>query len=168
MATGIIEVFAKAGYDVAYVDPQRRPRSTPCTAARSPSRSRRRSQRGKLEEPARAEALARVTGTTSLDDLADVDLVVEAVVEDLAVKQALFANLDEICKPGAILATTTSSLPVVECAAATTRPEDVVGMHFFNPAQVMKLVEVVHTVSTAADVVATVQDRVRARSASTP
>ena len=73
--------------------------------------------------------------TTSLDDLADVDLVVEAVVEDLAVKQALFANLDDICSPGAVLATTTSSLPVVECAAATNRPADVVGLHFFNPAR---------------------------------
>ena len=96
-------------------------------------------------------------GTTRLEDLAQVDLVVEAVVEDLTVKRALFENLDEICRPGAILATTTSSLPVVECAAATKRPQDVIGMHFFNPAQVMKLVEVVHTVSTADDVVATVQ-----------
>ena len=124
-------------------------------------------QRGKATEDERDAALAQVTGTTRLDDLADVDLVVEAVVEDLAVKQALFENLDEICKPGAILATTTSSLPVVECAAATKRPQDVVGMHFFNPAQVMRLVEVVHTVSTADDVVATVQASVHRRSAST-
>ena len=89
-------------------------------------------------------------GTDPLDDLADVDLVVEAVVEELSVKQALFATLDEICKPGAVLATTTSSLPVIECAAATApAPADVVGLHFFNPAPVMKLVEVVHTVSTS-------------------
>ena len=115
-------------------------------------------QRGKLTEEARDEALGHITGTTSLDDLRDVDIVVEAVVEDLAVKRVLFENLDEICKPGAILATTTSSLPVVDCAAATTRPQDVMGMHFFNPAQIMKLVEVVHTVSTADDVIATVQD----------
>ena len=83
------------------------------------------------------------------------DLVVEAVVEELSVKQALFANLDEICKPGAVLATTTSSLPVIECAAATTRQSDVVGMHFFNPATVMSLVEVVSTVATAPEVAAT-------------
>ena len=70
-------------------------------------------------------------------------------MEELTVKRALFENLDEICRPGAILATTTSSLPVIECAAATRRPQDVVGMHFFNPAPVMTLVEVVHTVSTA-------------------
>jgi 3-hydroxybutyryl-CoA dehydrogenase len=80
---------------------------------------------------------------------------VEAIAEELDVKRAVFAALDEICKPGAILATTTSSLPVVECAAATSRPQDVVGMHFFNPAPVMKLVEVVSTITTAPDVAAT-------------
>jgi 3-hydroxybutyryl-CoA dehydrogenase len=102
-----------------------------------------------------AEALARVSGTSVLDDLADVDLVVEAVVEEIGVKTALFANLDEICKPGAVLATTTSSLPVVEMAAVTSRPADVVGMHFFNPAAIMRLVEIVAHVSTAPDVIAT-------------
>ncbi len=156
MATGIIEVFAKAGYDVVYVT-RSQPKVDAVTAAITKSLEKA-VQRGKLEEAARAEALTHLTGTTSLDALATVDLVVEAVVEDLAVKRALFENLDEICKPGAILATTTSSLPVVDCAAATTRPQDVIGMHFFNPAQVMKLVEVVHTVSTAPEVVATVQD----------
>ena len=156
MATGIIEVFAKAGYDVTYVT-RSQPKVDAVTAAITKSLEKA-VQRGKLEESARVEALTHLTGTTSLDDLATVDLVVEAVVEDLAVKRALFENLDEICKPGAILATTTSSLPVVDCAAATSRPQDVIGMHFFNPAQVMKLVEVVYTVSTAPDVVATVQD----------
>ena len=112
-------------------------------------------QRGKLTEADRDAALARITGSTRLDDLASVDLVIEAVVEELSVKQALFSNLDEICKPGAVLATTTSSLPVIECAAATSRQADVIGMHFFNPAAVMQLVEVVSTVSTAADVEAT-------------
>jgi 3-hydroxybutyryl-CoA dehydrogenase len=113
-------------------------------------------QRGKLEEAAKAEALGHLTGTTSLDDLASVDLVVEAIAEDLAVKTTLFENLDEICKPGAILATTTSSLPVISLATATSRPADVIGMHFFNPAPVMKLVEVVSTVTTADDVHETV------------
>jgi 3-hydroxybutyryl-CoA dehydrogenase len=112
-------------------------------------------QRGKLTEGDRDATLARITGTTSLDDLAGVQLVLEAVVEDLAVKQALFSNLDDICAPGTVLATTTSSLPVIECAAATSRPADVIGMHFFNPAAIMKLVEVVTTVATAADVEAT-------------
>jgi 3-hydroxybutyryl-CoA dehydrogenase len=77
------------------------------------------------------------------------------VVESLPVKEALFSNLGEIAKAGAVLATTTSSLPVIECAKASGRPADVVGMHFFNPAQVMKLVEVVSTISTAPDVAAT-------------
>jgi 3-hydroxybutyryl-CoA dehydrogenase len=156
MATGIIEVFAKAGYDVVYVT-RSQAKVDAVTAAITKSLEKA-VQRGKLSEEDRTAALGHLTGTTSLDDLATVDLVVEAVVEDLAVKRALFENLDEICKPGAILATTTSSLPVVDCAVATSRPEDVIGMHFFNPAQVMKLVEVVHTVSTAPDVVATVQD----------
>jgi 3-hydroxybutyryl-CoA dehydrogenase len=156
MATGIIEVFAKAGYDVVYVT-RSQAKVDVVTAAITKSLEKA-VQRGKLSEEDRTAALGHLTGTTSLDDLATVDLVVEAVVEDLAVKRALFENLDEICKPGAILATTTSSLPVVDCAVATSRPEDVIGMHFFNPAQVMKLVEVVHTVSTAPDVVATVQD----------
>jgi 3-hydroxybutyryl-CoA dehydrogenase len=111
--------------------------------------------RGKLSEDDRDAALARVSGTSALDDMADRDLVVEAVVEDLAVKTVLFEALDEICRSGAIIATTTSSLPVVELAAATKYPQDVVGLHFFNPAPVMKLVEVVSTVATADDVVAT-------------
>jgi 3-hydroxybutyryl-CoA dehydrogenase len=114
-------------------------------------------QRGKLTEEDRAATVARITGTTALDDLADCDLVIEAVVEDLGVKRALFSALDEVLKPGAILATTTSSLPVIECAAATSRPEDVVGVHFFNPATVMKLVEIVPTVRTSAATLATVR-----------
>lgn len=156
MATGIIEVFAQAGYDVVFVArADSKLEGVRAAVAKSLEKA---VQRGKLTEDARDEALSGITGTTSLDDLRDVDIVVEAVVEDLAVKRALFENLDEICKPGTILATTTSSLPVVECAAVTSRPQDVVGMHFFNPAQIMKLVEVVHTVSTTDDVVATVQD----------
>jgi len=156
MATGIVEVFAKAGYDVVFV--ARADSKVEAVRAALTKSLEKAVQRGKLTEEARDEALGHVTGTSRLDDLRDVDIVVEAVVEDLGVKRALFENLDEICKPGAILATTTSSLPVVECAAVTKRPQDVVGMHFFNPAQVMKLVEVVSTVSTAPEVVATVQD----------
>ncbi|CAM5702805.1 NAD(P)-binding domain-containing protein OS=Streptomyces tendae OX=1932 GN=GUR47_01180 PE=4 SV=1 [Streptomyces tendae] len=82
----------------------------------------------------------------------------EAVAEDLEVKRQLFGTLDKVCKPGVVLATTTSSLPVVACARATSRPQDVIGMHFFNPAPAMKLVEVVRTVLTADDVHATVHE----------
>jgi 3-hydroxybutyryl-CoA dehydrogenase len=99
--------------------------------------------------------MGRITPAVEFDELADVDLVIEAVAEELAVKQAVFAALDDVVKPGAILATTTSSLPVIECASVTSRPSDVVGLHFFNPAPVMKLVEVVSTIATAPDVVAT-------------
>ena len=153
MATGMIEVFAKAGYDTVFVA---RSEAKVATVQAALARSLDKGvARGKLTEEERDATLSRVSGTSRLDDLADVDLVVEAVVEDLAVKQALFAALDDIVKPGAVLATTTSSLPVIECAAATRRPNDVVGMHFFNPAPVMKLVEIVSTVSTAADVTAT-------------
>ena len=131
-----------------------RPRSTP-SARRSSARSTRPIQRGKLEESARDEVLGRLTGTTSLDDLAGVDIVVEAIAEDLKIKTTLFENLDEICKPGTILATTTSSLPIISLRRVTNRPQDVVGMHFFNPAPIMKLVEVVTTVATDEEVAET-------------
>jgi len=153
MATGIVEVFAKSGFDVVVIA-----RSTDRTAKVRSALERSMDKaviRGKLTEEERDSALARVTLSTDYDDLAQVDLVVEAVIEDLDVKAALFETLDEICKPGAVLATTTSSLPVVELASVTKRPADVVGLHFFNPAPVMKLVEVVSTVATADDVVAT-------------
>ncbi|MGH3767611.1 MAG: 3-hydroxyacyl-CoA dehydrogenase family protein [Pseudonocardiaceae bacterium] len=153
MASGIVEVLAKGGHDVIV-----RGRSTSRTDAAVAAITRsldKAVNRGKLSENARDTALGRISTTTSLDDFAAVDLVVEAVAEDLEVKRGIFATLDEVCKPGAILATTTSSLPVVECAAATSRPGDVVGMHFFNPAPIMKLVEVVTTIATTADVAAT-------------
>jgi 3-hydroxybutyryl-CoA dehydrogenase len=159
MATGIAEVLAKGGFDVTLVA---RSESSLSRAVGAIDKSLEKAvQRGKLEADARDVIRARITGSTRLEDLADVDLVVEAVVEELSVKTALFENLDEICRPGAILATTTSSLPVVDLAAVTTRPADVVGLHFFNPAQVMKLVEVVNTVSTSPTTVATALDVAR-------
>jgi 3-hydroxybutyryl-CoA dehydrogenase len=153
MATGIIEVVAKGGYDVRFV--ARGPEKVDAATLALAKSLEKQVQRGRLDEAGRDAVLARVSGTTSLDELADRDLIIEAVVESMSVKEALFANLGEIAKPGAVLATTTSSLPVIECAKASGRPADVVGMHFFNPAQVMKLVEVVSTISTAPDVAAT-------------
>src|SRR4051794_5873112 len=156
MATGIVEVFAKAGYDVAFVA---RATDKVDAVGKAITRSLDKAvQRGKLADADRDATLRRISGSTSLDDLSDVQLVVEAVVEDLAVKQTLFANLDDICAPGTVFATTTSSLAVIECAVATSRPAEVIGMHFFNPASIMRLVEVVSTVSTAPDVEATVLD----------
>ncbi|ACU70162.1 3-hydroxybutyryl-CoA dehydrogenase [Catenulispora acidiphila DSM 44928] len=154
MANGIAEVCVKAGYQTVLVA---RATAKVDAARAAISRSLEKAvQRGKLAAGDRDAALERLIGTIDLTDLSDCDLVIEAVVEDVEVKRALFSNFDELGKPGAILATTTSSLPVIECAMATQRPADVVGVHFFNPAPVMKLVEVVRTVKTADDVVATV------------
>jgi 3-hydroxybutyryl-CoA dehydrogenase len=154
MATGIVEVFAKAGYDTRYVARgEEKVARVRATLERSLDKA---VLRGKLEQQDRDAALERVLGSARMDDLADCDLVLEAVVEELSVKQALFATLDEILPPAAVLATTTSSLPVIELAAATGRPADVVGLHFFNPAQVMQLVEVVSTVNTSAQAQASV------------
>jgi 3-hydroxybutyryl-CoA dehydrogenase len=153
MATGIVEVIAKAGVDVVQV--ARSQASLEKATARLAASLGKAVARGKLTEQQRDDALAHVSGSVELSALAQADLVVEAVVEDLAVKTALFAELDRVCRPDAVLATTTSSLPVIECAMATARPQQVVGLHFFNPAPVMALVEVVHTVATAAPAVAT-------------
>ncbi|SDJ29892.1 3-hydroxybutyryl-CoA dehydrogenase [Frankineae bacterium MT45] len=156
MATGIIEVFAKAGYEVLFV--ARSEQKVAGVIASITKSLDKAVDRGKLTEEKRDAALALVRGTSSAEDLSGVELVVEAVVEDLAVKQELFTTLDRVCQPGTILATTTSSLPVIEVAAVTSRPADVIGMHFFNPAAIMRLVEVVTTVSTDSAVEATVLD----------
>lgn len=155
MASGIAEVFAKAGYDVVLA--ARGQEKADVAKARIAKSLERSVTKGRLTAGARDETLARITAAGSLDSFAEVDLAVEAVAEDLLVKQQLFATLDKVCRPGAVLATTTSSLPVVSIARATSRPEDVIGMHFFNPAPAMKLVEVVRTVLTADDVHATVR-----------
>lgn len=153
MATGIVEVLIKAGFDTTYVarsaDKVEKVRGA---ITKSLDKA---VGRGKLEQADADAALTRLRGTTELDDLAECDIVIEAIAEDLHIKQVLFSNLDEIVKPGAILATTTSSLPVIDLATQTERPERVVGIHFFNPAQVMKLVEVVHTIATDDETLAT-------------
>ncbi|MEU0794046.1 3-hydroxybutyryl-CoA dehydrogenase [Amycolatopsis sp. NPDC005961] len=153
MATGIAEVFAKRGLEV--VLRARSLEKAQASVARVKKSLDKAVVKGKLSEEDAALALGRITPVTDFEALADVDLVVEAVAEELSVKQAVFAALDEVARPGTVLATTTSSLPVIECAAATSRPSDVIGLHFFNPAPVMKLVEVVSTIATAPDVVAT-------------
>ncbi|KRF15377.1 3-hydroxyacyl-CoA dehydrogenase [Nocardioides sp. Soil797] len=155
MASGIVEVFAKAGYDVVFVG--RSTEKTDGVVAAITKSLDKAISRGKLDEAGKAEVLARLSGATSREDLADVDIVVEAIAEDLAIKTELFRDLDRICKQGAILSTTTSSLPITELAGVTSRPEAVIGMHFFNPAAVMKLVEVVTTELTAAEVDETVR-----------
>ncbi len=111
--------------------------------------------KGRIDAEAKARVLARLTGSISYDAFAGVDLVVEAVFEDMAVKKAVLAQLDRVCKPGAVLATNTSYLDIDEIAASVSRPQDVVGLHFFSPANIMKLLEIVVPAKVSADVVAT-------------
>ncbi|MEV4432472.1 3-hydroxybutyryl-CoA dehydrogenase [Streptomyces sp. NPDC049585] len=153
MAAGMAEVFAKAGYAVVLA--ARSPEKAETAKGRIAKSLDRSVARGRLTAEQREATLAAITPAGSLEALAAVDLAIEAVAEDLEVKRQLFAALDKVCRPGAVLATTTSSLPVIACARATSRPQDVIGMHFFNPAPAMKLVEVVRTVLTAPDVHAT-------------
>jgi 3-hydroxybutyryl-CoA dehydrogenase len=105
-------------------------------------------EKGTITAAASGEIRGRLTGTTVIDDLKDCDVIVEAIVEQLPAKRELFATLDKICPPGTIFASNTSSLTITEIAAATKRPQRFVGLHFFSPVPVMKLVEVVRTIST--------------------
>ncbi|WP_321818565.1 MULTISPECIES: 3-hydroxyacyl-CoA dehydrogenase NAD-binding domain-containing protein [unclassified Paraburkholderia] len=111
--------------------------------------------KGRMTPEAKAAILARFSGSTSYDALAQVDLVIEAVFEEMGVKQAVFAELDRVCKPGAVLATNTSYLDIDAIANSVKRPQDVIGLHFFSPANIMKLLEVVVPKQVSADVVAT-------------
>jgi 3-hydroxybutyryl-CoA dehydrogenase len=148
MGSGVAEVAAAAGYTV--VLRSRRADSADAMLAGLAKSLGKQVEKGKRTQEEADAISSRVSATTHLGDLVDADLVLESVVEDLAVKKALFAELDTVCKPGAILATNTSTLPVVEMAMATGRPDLVCGIHFFNPAPVMALVEVVRPV-TATD-----------------
>jgi 3-hydroxybutyryl-CoA dehydrogenase len=141
MGSGIAEVAAKSGVEV--VLRSRQQASADAMVAGLERSLAKQVDRGKLDEGDAKEVAARVSSTDDLHDLHDCDLVLESVVEDLDVKRELFTRLDDIVKPEAILATNTSTLPVVEMAVATERPEQVVGIHFFNPAPMMSLVEVV-------------------------
>ena len=147
MGSGIAEVSAKAGFDVVVREVD--------DAALAAGRKRvvksldRAVSKGKLDGSGRDEALARMTFTTSLDLFADCDLVVEAIVESLDAKKELFGYLDGVCPARTIFASNTSSLTVTDMAAATARPDRFVGLHFFNPVPVMKLVEVVKTIVTS-------------------
>jgi 3-hydroxybutyryl-CoA dehydrogenase len=148
MGSGIAEVVAAAGYTVI-LRSRRRDSADAMLTGLSTSLAKQVAKGKRTQEEADTIA-ARVSATAHLGDLVDADLVLESVVEDLEVKKALFAELDSVCKPGAILATNTSTLPVVEMAMATGRPDLVCGIHFFNPAPAMALVEVVRPV-TATD-----------------
>lgn len=152
MGSGIVEVAAKAGIAVVFVEVDEEARERGQQAIeRSMAKA---VERGKLEAAARDEALGRIKGSTDLADVAGSDLVVEAVTEDLEAKLDVFRRLDELVRPEVVLATNTSSMPIADLAAVTKRPEQVLGMHFFNPPPVMKLLEVVRALSTSDDAVA--------------
>ncbi|MDR7422662.1 MAG: 3-hydroxybutyryl-CoA dehydrogenase [Armatimonadota bacterium] len=156
MGSGIAEVVARAGYDV--VVRELSAELLERGLGRIDASMRRAVERGKLDEAARDAARARIRGTTALEDLAGVDLVVEAVIERMDEKKAVLGALDRIVAPGVVLASNTSSLSITEMAAATRRPDRVVGLHFFNPVPVMPLVEIVRGLATAEEVVAAMRE----------
>ncbi len=160
MGSGLIEVAAKAGFEV--VLRSRAQATADATLVGLEKSLAKQIERGKIDDAAREAILARVSVSTELHELSGCDLVIESVVEDLAVKKELFAELDKVLGEDAILATNTSTLPVVELAMVTDRPEKVVGLHFFNPAQVMSLVEVVHPLTASAETIATAVDFAKA------
>jgi 3-hydroxybutyryl-CoA dehydrogenase len=172
MGAGIAEVAAAAGHPVRLHD--NRPGAAADACAALAARLAKRVARGKLSQADADALVARITPSDALADLAPAGLVVEAIVEELAVKRALFAELEALLAPAAILASNTSSLSITALAAGLARPERVVGMHFFNPVPVMALVEVVHGLASDAQVTATVLATARAwgkravRVASTP
>jgi len=148
MGAGLAEVAARSGFEV--VVRSRTRASADALMCQIDRGLTKQVERGKLDDDARKEILDRITVTDHLGGVAECDLVIESVVEDLAVKRALFAELEQIVKPSGILASNTSTLPIVDLAMQTQRPERVCGIHFFNPAPMMKLVEIVRPL-TASD-----------------
>ena len=149
MGSGIAEISAKAGFEtwVREVSDQFADKGK-ASITRSLDKA---VEKGKLEKTARDAALGNLHFTTKLEDLKDCDIIIEAVTEDLTLKNEMFGTLDAVCGPQTIFASNTSSLTIAEMAAATSRPDRVLGLHFFNPVPVMKLVEVVRTIATSDD-----------------
>ncbi|MEY2423499.1 MAG: 3-hydroxybutyryl-CoA dehydrogenase [Acidimicrobiaceae bacterium] len=152
MGSGIAEVAAKAGIEVL-LRSRKQETADAMVSALTKSLDKQ-VERGKLDATERDEVLSRVTGTHDLHALTDCDLVIESVVEDLDVKKELFRKLDLVVKDEAILATNTSTLPVVDLAVETERPERVCGIHFFNPAPMMSLVEIVRPLTASDETIA--------------
>ena len=155
MGAGIAECAAVNGYEV--VLRSRQQSSADAMVAGLEKSLGRAVEKERMTAAERDEAVSRVTATSDLGELAEVDLVIESVVEDLAVKKHLFTELDRVCKDGAILATNTSTLPVIEMAMETGRPEKVCGVHFFNPAPMMSLVELVRPLTAAEETLGAVR-----------
>ena len=141
MGNGVAQVFAQAGFEVLL---KGRSEASLAKAHKTMEKNLSRMvEKGKMEAAEKERVLAAITDTMSYEDCRDADLIVEAIAEDMEVKCEIFKMLDGICKPEAILATNTSSLSVTQVAAVTSRPDRVIGMHFFNPVPAMKLVEVI-------------------------
>ena len=151
MGSGIAETVARAGQTVVFLEASEelveRGRS------RIETSTLRAVERGRLETADRDTLLGRISGTTDVHELADVDLVIEAATEDHDTKVGMFRRLDEVTKPDVILASNTSSIPIADLGAATSRPDKVLGMHFFNPVPVMGLIELVRAITTSEDTV---------------
>ena len=154
MGSGIAEVAAKTGHEV--VLRSRKQETADAMVASLTKSLTKQVERGKLSQEDADAALARVTATDHIGAVADCDLVIESVVEDMDIKKALFAELDGICKDGAIIATNTSTLSVIDMAVATNQADKVVGVHFFNPAPMMSLVEIVRPLTASDETVAEV------------
>lgn len=147
MGSGIVQAFAQSGYEVVMRDIEERFVERGISIiTKNLDRS---VKKEKITEEKKNEILARITPSTDINLAKDADLVVEAAVENMAIKKKIFAELDDICKEGTILATNTSSLSITEIGSATKRPDKVIGMHFFNPVPVMKLVEVIKGIATS-------------------
>jgi 3-hydroxybutyryl-CoA dehydrogenase len=153
MGSGLAEVVARAGINV--VVRSRTLSGAQAMLATVEGNLAKQVSKGKLTEDERAAVLSHISITESLTDLANCDLVIESILEELTAKQALFAELDDIVKPSAILATNTSTLPVIKMAQATKRPDKVCGIHFFNPAVLMPLVEIVRPITASDETIAT-------------
>ncbi len=150
MGNGIAQVFAQTGHQVLL---KGRSEASLAKAHKAMDKNLSRMvEKGKLEAAAKEEILGRVTDTLRYEDCQDADLVIEAIAEDMPTKHEIFKTLDAICGPDTILATNTSSLSITEIAAITSRPEKVIGMHFFNPVPAMKLVEIIKGQLTATEV----------------
>ena len=150
MGNGIAQTFAQAGHDVLL---KGRSEASLQRAHKAIDKSLSKMvEKGKMEAAQKDAIIAKIVDTMDYNDCADADLVVEVIAEDMAIKKEIFQTLDKICKPEAILATNTSSLSITEVAACTSRPENVIGMHFFNPVPMMKLVEVIKGQLTSAEV----------------
>jgi len=156
MGSGIAEVCARSGYDVVVREVNDKLLQKGLDRIRKSMAKG--VQRGKLTQEEMDAALARIQGTTKMEDFAPCDLVIEAVVEKMEVKKQVFAELDAICPPHAILASNTSSLCITEMASATKRPDKVLGMHFFNPPPIMPLLELVRTILTSDETLQTAQE----------